>query len=104
MQVFLNGVFHDSRTDANLPISGVTSFEIGNGWYGGYDGLIDDFRIYDYALSEAQVVYAATNGTGIFNIPLISPIDLNNDNQIDFKDFAILADSWLEQASDAPFF
>ncbi len=104
MQIFLNGVFYDSRTDANLPISGITSFEIGNGWYGGYDGLIDDFRIYDYALSQAEVASAATNGTGIFNLPLITPIDLNNDNRIDFKDFAILADSWLEKTVDALLF
>lgn len=96
MQIFLNGLLYDSRTDANSPISAITSFEIGSGWYGGYDGLIDDFRIYDYALSQAEIVYAATNGTGIFDLPLFSPADLNSDNRIDFKDFAILADNWLE--------
>jgi len=96
MQIFLNGLLYDSRTGANSPMLDITSFEIGSGWYGGYDGLIDDFRIYDYALSEAEIVYAATNGTGIFDLPLLSPADLNNDNRIDFKDFAILADNWLE--------
>jgi len=95
MQIFLNGLLYDSRTGANSPISGITSFEIGSGWYGGYDGLIDDFQIYDYALSQAEIVYAATNGTGIFDLPLLLPADLNSDNRIDFKDFAILADSWL---------
>jgi len=96
MEIFLNGLLYDSRTGANSPMLDITSFEIGSGWYGGYDGLIDDFRIYDYALSEAEIVYAATNGTGIFDLPLLSPADLNNDNRIDFKDFAILADNWLE--------
>ena len=96
MQIFLNGLLYDSRIDANSPILGITSFEIGSGWYGGYDGLIDDFRIYDYALSEAEIVYAATNGTGIFDLPLLSPADLNSDNRIDFKDFALLADNWLD--------
>lgn len=96
MQIFLNGLLYDSRTGANSPISAITSFEIGSGWYGGYDGLIDDFRIYDYALSEAEIAYAATNGTGIFDLPLLLPADLNSDNRIDFKDFAILADNWLE--------
>ncbi|MEK0338398.1 MAG: hypothetical protein QQN41_13290, partial [Nitrosopumilus sp.] len=56
----------------------------------------DDFRIYDYALSRPEIVYAATNGTGIFDLPLLLPTDLNSDNRIDFKDFAILADNWLE--------
>jgi hypothetical protein len=96
MQIFLNGLLYDSRTGATSPISNITSFEIGSGWYGGYDGLIDDFRIYDYALSQAEIVYAATNGTGIFDLPLLLPADLNSDNRIDFKDFALLADNWLE--------
>jgi hypothetical protein len=96
MQIFLNGVLYDSRTGANSVIAGITSFEIGSGWYGGYDGLIDDFRIYDYALSQPEIAHAATNGTGIFDLPLLSPADLNNDNRIDFKDFAILANNWLD--------
>jgi len=96
MQIFLNGLLYDSHTGSNSPMLGITSFEIGSGWYGGYDGLIDDFRIYDYALSQAEIVYAATNGTGIFDLPLLLPADLNSDNRIDFKDFALLADNWLE--------
>ena len=97
MQIFLNGVLYDSRIGANSPILGIKSFEIGSGWYGGYDGLIDDFQIYDYALSQSEIAYAATNGTGIFDLPLIPPVDLNGDNRIDFKDFAILADNWLDK-------
>jgi hypothetical protein len=96
MQIFLNGLLYDSRIGANSPIVDITSFEIGSGWYGGYDGLIDDFRIYDYALSRPEIAYAATNGTGIFDLPLLLPADLNSDNRIDFKDFAILADNWLD--------
>ncbi|MFC1633836.1 LamG domain-containing protein [Planctomycetota bacterium] len=96
MQIFLNGLLYDSRTGADSPISGITSFEIGSGWYGGYDGLMDDFRIYNYALSQSEVAHVATNGTGIFEQPLMIPADLNEDDQIDFSDFAILADKWLD--------
>ncbi len=96
MQIFLNGRLYDSRAGANSPISQITSFEIGSGSYGGYDGLIDDFRIYDYALSQPEIAHAATNGTGVFDLPLMLPADLNNDNRINFADFAILADNWLE--------
>jgi hypothetical protein len=96
MQVFLNGNLYASRSGARSPISGITSFEIGSGWYGGYDGLIDDFRIYDYALSQPEIAYAATHGTGIFDQPLIVPADLDNDNRIGFSDFALLAEHWLE--------
>ena len=59
--------------------------------------MIDEFRIYDYALSQPEIAHAATNGTGIFDQQLICPADVNSDNQIDFKDFAILADHWLEE-------
>ncbi len=96
MHILLNGRLYDSRAGANSPISGITSFEIGSGSYGGYDGLIDDFRIYDYALSQPEIAHAATNGTGIFDLPLMLPADLNNDNRIDFADFTLLADNWLE--------
>jgi len=97
IQIYLNGNLFDSRNGANSTISGITSFQIGSGWYGSYDGLIDDFRIYDYALSQPEIAYIVTNGTGILDIPLITPADLFPDNHIDFKDFAILADSWLEK-------
>ena len=97
MKIYLNGALYDSRIDATTPIEGIISFEIGSGWYGGYDGLIDDFRIYDYALSGAEIAFAATNGTGIFNQQLALPADLNKDNVIDFKDFAVLTFGWLEK-------
>jgi hypothetical protein len=97
MQIFFNGSLYDSRTDANSPIAGIASFEIGSGWYGGYDGLIDDFRIYNYALSQSEVAYIATNGTGVFDQPLRQAADLDGDNQINFRDFAILAGSWLDE-------
>jgi len=96
MQIFLNGTLYDSRTGSYSPISGITSFEIGNGWYGGYDGAIDDFLIYNYALTGPEIAYIATDGTGIFDQRLLTPADLNSDNKIDFADFALLAEHWLE--------
>jgi hypothetical protein len=97
MQIFLNGALYDSKFGAISPILDITTFQIGSGWYGGYDGLIDDFQIYDYALSQPEIAYAATYGTGIFDLPLKSPVDLNSDNKIDFKDFCLLADKWLDK-------
>jgi hypothetical protein len=96
MQIYLNGVLYDSRTGSHSPISGITSFEIGNGWYGGYDGAIDDLLIYNYALTQPEIAYIATNGTGIFDQALLTPADLNSDKKIDFADFALLAEHWLE--------
>jgi hypothetical protein len=96
MAIYLNGELYDSRIGTDSPITNITSFEIGSGWYGRYDGLIDDFRIYDYALSPAEVVWLTTNSTGTVEDPTSSPADLDATNRVDLRDFAILATQWLE--------
>ena len=98
MQVFLNGELINSRDDSSKIISVFDSFTIGSGWYGDYDGLMDDLRVYDYPLSQPEIAYVATNGTGILDLPLMTPADLNPDNKIDFNDLIILASHWLENA------
>jgi hypothetical protein len=96
MEIYLNGEPYDSLTGTDTPIANITSFEIGSGWYGRYDGAIDDFRIYDYALSSAEIAHVATRGTGIFPQRPDSPADLNVDGTVNLRDFALLATQWLE--------
>jgi hypothetical protein len=48
-------------------------------------GMLDEVRIYDYAMSPAEVLYIS----GL-------TVDLNDDNKVDFKDFLILVIDWLE--------
>ena len=52
----------------------------------------DDARIYDRVLSPEDVVWLAGITT-----PFSEPFDLNVDGAVKFKDFAVLADSWLEE-------
>jgi hypothetical protein len=52
-----------------------------------FPGSVDDVRIYDYALSSSE----------IFSLAEGSPLDLNGDMKIDFKDYALLVDQWLEK-------
>jgi hypothetical protein len=52
-----------------------------------FRGLIDEVRIYNRALSLAEIEYLAGK-------PMI---DINNDGSIDFKDYALMADVWLEE-------
>jgi fumarate reductase flavoprotein subunit len=91
----VNGSFQVVGEGTDAPITGVTSFVIGSGWYGGYDGLIDDVQIYNYALSAAEVAYVATDGAGLFESPA-SAADLNADGEVDFRDLATLAAEWLQ--------
>ena len=54
----------------------------------GFNGALDDVRIYNYALSADEVrwLLCARPPRG----------DLNRDCRVDFVDFAILASSWLD--------
>ena len=52
-----------------------------------FPGSVDDVRIYNYALSSSEVFYLAGG----------SPVDLNDDMKIDFKDYAAFAEQWLEE-------
>lgn len=95
MEIHLNGRLYDRRTGSDTPIAGINSLQIGTGWYGHYDGLIDDLQIYDYALSAAEIAFLATDGTGILENPA-SPADLNADGRVDLLDFTALATEWLQ--------
>ena len=57
-----------------------------------FNGRIDEVRIYNRALSGVEVVWLAGR-TSPFSIPA----DLYQDDVIDFKDLAVLGDSWLEE-------
>ena len=60
-------------------------------------GRMDDFKIYDYAISQAEIVGAATGGGNLF-IPLPAPaLDPYEDGKIDFRDYAKLAADWLDE-------
>jgi hypothetical protein len=78
---------------------GTSTFGFNMGGGGVYDadgnwlaGKIDEVRVYSRALSAAEAAWLAGR-TSPFSIAA----DLNVDNVINFKDFAILADSWLDE-------
>jgi hypothetical protein len=69
-----------------------------------FPGSVDDARIYNYVLSDAEIAGLVddTPGDGQLYIPVPSVANIYDDEpegsrSVDFKDFAILADSWLEE-------
>jgi hypothetical protein len=63
-------------------------------------GLIDDVRIYNYALSTTDIM--SIIGLSELYVPLTSQANISdeepiNSKKVDFKDFVILADQWLEE-------
>jgi len=99
-----NGAQKCLYVDGNLDVSSDSTGSISTNTYNVYIGdnaeatgrywcgLIDDLRIYSRALSQAEIASLAGR-TSTFSIPA----DLRQDSVIDFKDFAVLADSWLEK-------
>jgi len=62
-KIYLDGVLWHSGTGFTDSTEGVTEFYIGAGRAAErypYTGLIDDFRLYDHALSEAEILGAMT--------------------------------------------
>jgi len=67
-----------------------------------FPGLVDDARIYSVALSESEIAYLATQGALTLHVPLQSIADVYQGeapgNQwINFKDYALIADKYLEE-------
>jgi len=63
-------------------------------------GSIDDVQIYDYALSDTDILSVA--GLTELYFPVTSPANISDDEpvnskKVNFKDFAVLADEWLQQ-------
>jgi hypothetical protein len=68
-----------------------------------FEGLIDDLRIYGRELSQGEVGWLAGKTTAYsqdLSLLLMPPnpaINAHDDGTVDFKDFAVLADQWLDE-------
>jgi hypothetical protein len=108
IKCYVNGRLMDSKDDANDPnfllsqdVNGLAIGSKAEGLDNEFEGTIDDVRVYDYGLSEAEVRWLATDGTGY--APLTTPINLYDkekpgEQAINFKDFAMLLEDWMEEA------
>lgn len=103
MKIYHNGLLVSQNTNAFQPIDGdqAGTTIIGSaGSYGCYKGKLDDFCIYNYALTHSQVLYLAAGADGELYQPLqpvLARFDPYMDGNINFEDFAVLASNWLQQ-------
>lgn len=92
-------------TGMTTPEPGTHFFSIGAWrWSGGsggfYDGLMDDFRIYDSALSQEEILsLAVAGGTAVSPLTqdLTSPADVDKDNVVSLLDLAVIGENWLDK-------
>ncbi len=65
-----------------------------------FSGKLDDVRVYNYALSPAEIMSLA--GAGAVYVPVTSPANISDlepvlEKRVNFKDYSLLANKWLEE-------
>ena len=94
--------YGSSAAGKTKPISGITRFCVGSqasGTGNYYNGLIDDFRIYNRVLSHGEI--ATLGGSESYVIPLsnasvnLKAKGVAGEETIDYRDFSVIADDWL---------
>jgi hypothetical protein len=65
-----------------------------------FSGKLDDVRVYNYALSPAEIMSLA--GAGAVYVPVTSPANISDlepvlEKKVNFKDYSVLANKWLEE-------
>jgi len=102
LRIYRDGYMVAEKTGTTWSVSNLRNapFDIGAAipHVNDYKGKMDDFRIYDYPLTDDEVLYLAK--TRAFYTPLDSQADIYKDGKIDFRDYALLADQWLRDYRD----
>ena len=102
MKIYHNGLLVSQNNNVFEQINGTragTSNIGSSGSFGCYKGKLDDFYVYDYALSQAEIVYLFAGAGSELQQPLqpfLSRFDPYRDGNIDFKDLAVLGHVWLQ--------
>ncbi|MHC4478349.1 MAG: LamG domain-containing protein, partial [Planctomycetota bacterium] len=109
LSIYVNGQLAESVNDANFMDKGLTlsqdtnDLAIGNrsdSFNRSLDAVVDDTRIYDRALTDAEVAWIATEGSGYWSLE--SPANLYNQEPagskaINIRDLAMVLEVWLQQ-------
>ena len=64
------------------------------GFFPKYHGKIDEFRVYDRALSQGEILTLAEKTSA--TQPVVSIADINGDGTVNLADFASVAQNWLD--------
>ena len=108
LRLYVDGFLDGSSWVTNQVINtaDLSTMRIGRGPWNDrpFYGAIDELRVYSRALSHGEVASLAgyTAGTVLSQpvsalLSTLSDTDLNDDDVIDFKDFALLANTWLDE-------
>jgi len=106
LKLYIDGALDIAGNDENTRPGLTTGYDIlmvgkgskDDGNNEGWNGRIDDVRIYSYALSQSEIV--SVMGLAELYVPIISPAEIYDsedpgDRAINFKDYDVLLQSWL---------
>jgi hypothetical protein len=100
MRIYHNGerIAEANQLSAHMFGTPIESFRIGRLNQGSepFFTKIDDFKIYDYALSDAQAGYIGTGGTGYVPFVNVANIKSSTPEAVNFGDFAIIGQQWMQ--------
>jgi hypothetical protein len=99
-RLYADGIVIGTQTAALNTADSPKNFVVGRWDVNYFNGLVDDLRVYSYALTEGQVLTSA--GMGATYIPLTSPANVYdpepvNQRKVNFKDYSKLVLRWLEE-------
>jgi len=110
LAIYVNGILEEVSSSSGAPLADPNLLYLGlsadrapgnsEGMHDGFTGNVEDFQIFDYALTESQAGYLGTAGTGYVPMPP-SIMDLYDGEPaglkaVNLRDFAVLMNSWLE--------
>ncbi|MHC4646266.1 MAG: LamG domain-containing protein [Planctomycetota bacterium] len=108
LKIYVDGILESEDNSSGNPMATPGLLYLGvsadrapenpDGLHDGFTGNIDDFRIYSYALSYGQVVSLAEQALIYDAVDSEANVyEPGEEEIIDFKDFAVITDSWLEE-------
>jgi hypothetical protein len=111
MKIFVNGEVVDDTDDANgITLSQAQTVDDGLAIGGRadsddntFEGIVDEVRVYDYALTEAEVAYVALGPTGyraLVSIANVYDTESPGSKAVNLRDFAVMATEWLTPEED----
>jgi hypothetical protein len=108
LKIYRNGRLVEDA-DAGKNLTGINHAFIGiapetdeeeGGWHDEYIGKLDDFRVYDYALTKKEIAYLVLGGPGTLYLPVESVSNLYDGETVgskvvNLRDMAAFAQKWL---------
>jgi hypothetical protein len=101
MRIYRNGELMASVDGTIEPLNGsnATHFALGSEWDGegsGYEGKLDEFQLFDYALTHAEVLHLAGFATPQL-VPINLAADTDDDGDVDLTDLGNIVEIWVTQ-------